>query len=188
MASAAQAAAHIDLSRVAFTELIAKGVITKPTKQGGYDLTEVRLAYIRNLRKIASGRAGGSGADQLTAQRVRLATAKAEREERQNAIERGEACNVVFVRRFVEFLLLDIRNLLLNMPGEVSFLLANREQTEVHETLDAIVREKLEAIADPKAAAARATAAAIKAKHVELNDQGTEDHDDHEHDAPGAAK
>ena len=126
--------------------------------KGGYDLNEVRLAYVRHLRKIASGRAGGSGADQLTAQRVRLATAKAEREERQNAIERGDVCYVVFVRRFLEYLLLDVRNLLLNLPGEVSFLLALREQTEVYETLDAKIREKLEAIADPKAVAARATA------------------------------
>jgi len=184
MASAAQAAAHIDLSRVAFAELIARGVITKPAKQGGYDLNEVRLAYIRNLRKVASGRAGGSGADQLTAQRVRLATAKAEREERQNAIERGDACDVLLVRRFLEYLLLDIRNLMLNLPGEVSFHLAHREQTEVYKTLDAMVREKLEAIADPKAAAARATAAAIKAKLVQANDQETEDN---EHDATGAA-
>jgi phage terminase Nu1 subunit (DNA packaging protein) len=183
MASAAQAAAHLDLSRVAFAELIAKGIITKPTRQGAYDLDKVRLAYVRHLRKIASGRAGGSGADQLTAQRVRLATAKAEREERQNAIERGDVCDVVLVRRFLEYLLLDVRNLLLNLPGEASFLLANREQAEVYETLDVMIREKLEGIADPKAAAGRATAAAIKAKLIESIDQETEDYDQ----AAGAA-
>jgi phage terminase Nu1 subunit (DNA packaging protein) len=183
MSSAAQAAAHIDLSRVAFAELIARGVITKPAKHGAYDLDQVRFAYVRHLRKIASGRASGSGADQLTAQRGRLATAKAEREERQNALERGDACDVMLVRRFLEYLLLDVRNLLLNLPGEASFLLAHREQTEVYDTLDAMIREKLERIADPKAAAARATAAAVKAKLVESNDQETEDYD---HDATGA--
>jgi phage terminase Nu1 subunit (DNA packaging protein) len=161
MASAAQAAAHIDLSRVAFAELLAKGIIIKPAKHGGYDLDEVRLAYIRHMRKIASGRAGGSGADQLTAQRVRLATAKAEREERQNAVERGEWAHVPTIQRFLEHMLIACRNRFLNLPGECAFRLAMLPQEEVFEVLDQMVRDKLEEIADPENAAADAVAAGL---------------------------
>src|SRR6476659_9352674 len=121
MASSAEAAAHIDLSRVAFAELIAKGIITKPLNRGGYDLAGVRLSYIRHMRKIASGRAGGSGAEQLTAQRVRVAAARAEREERLNAIERGEVCELGLVEQYLKNSFLIMRARMLNLPGELAY-------------------------------------------------------------------
>jgi hypothetical protein len=164
MASSAEAAAHIDLSRVAFAELIAKGIISKPAERGGYDLVEVRLAYIRHMRKVASGRAGGASADQLTQERVLLTRAKRQREERQDAIEAGQVAQLALVRRHVEMMLLNIRNRLLNLAGETVHMIAMRPQAECFEVLNDAVRAALEEIADPAFAAAGAAAAGVESK------------------------
>jgi hypothetical protein len=178
MASSAEAAAHIDLSRVAFAELIAKGIIKKPDKRGGYNLTEVRLAYIRHMRKIASGRAGGANGDALTAERTLLTRAKRVREERLAGVEAGQLVRLVSVRRALEGMLISMRDRLLGLPGEASFMLAMRPQQEVFEILDGMVRDKLEELADPDGFAARAAAAGIEGESGEAHrsdNDGSED-------------
>src|SRR4051812_49192341 len=80
-------------SRTTFAKWINEGVIERQAPARGYDLRVVCRAVHAHHRRIASGR-GAEGGDQLTVQRVRLARAKAEREERQNSIESGEVVRV----------------------------------------------------------------------------------------------
>lgn len=149
MASAAQAAAHIDLSRVAFAELIARNIIEKPAEQGGYDLDAVRVAYLRHLRKVASGRSGGSGGDQLISERVALTAAKRRREERQDAIEAGRFVPIEPVVRGLQAQYMAMRDRLLGIAGTTAYVLTGQPEEDFR-IIDDAVRAALEDIANPE--------------------------------------
>ena len=70
------------------------------------------------------------------------------------------------IQRFIENGLRVTRDRLLNLPGELAYLLAGRPQQEVFGTLDGAVREALEEIASPEFAA-RAAAAGLAAVNNE---------------------
>src|SRR5205807_703487 len=107
----------------------------------------------------------GAAGDKLTAERVALTAAKRRREERQDQLEAGQLARLVLVRRYVEMMLLNIRNRLLNLPGETAYTLAMRPQAECYGVLDDAVRAALEEIADPAFAAASAAAAGVESKY-----------------------
>jgi phage terminase Nu1 subunit (DNA packaging protein) len=179
MATIAQAAAHISCSRAQFDQYLAEGVVTRQPS-GKYDLDQVRSEVLAHLRSVAAGRGGAAGS-KLTEERTRLVAAKRRREERQDAIEAGQVAQVALVRRDLERILLVVRNQLLNLPGGTAYALAMRPQAECYEVLDDAVRAALEEIADPAGAAARAVAAGIKSKNVEVNrrkDDDSEEEDD----------
>ncbi|MCR9279971.1 MAG: hypothetical protein NXH85_18585 [Pseudomonadaceae bacterium] len=75
MATAKQAAAHIDISERRFRQLRQQGAVTGPKGgKGGYDLDEVRLQYIRALRASKGDLAGvtQSGvADDIAAEKLK---------------------------------------------------------------------------------------------------------------------
>ncbi len=183
MATIAQAAAHICCSRAQFDQYLAEGAVTR-RPSGQYDLDEVRREAFAHLRSVAAGRGGAAG-DKLTAERTALTAAKRRREERQDQLEAGQLARLAVVRRYVEQMLLGIRNRLLNLPGETAYMLAMRPQAECFELLDNAVRAALEEIADPAGAAARATAAGVESKNGEVHRK--DDNDKEEDDAADVA-
>jgi len=162
MATIAQAAAHICCSRAQFDQYLAEGTVTR-RPSGQYDLDEVRREVFAHLRSVAAGRGGAAG-DKLTAERVALTAAKRRREERQDLLEAGQLAQLALVRRYVEQMLLGIRDRLLGLPGATAYMLAMRPQTECFQVLDDAVRAALEEIADPAFAAAGAAAAGVESK------------------------
>jgi ribosomal protein L12E/L44/L45/RPP1/RPP2 len=185
MATIAQAAAHICCSRAQFDQYLAEGVVTRQLSSK-YDLDEVRREAFAHLRSVAAGRGGAAG-DKLTAERAALTAAKRRREERQDELEAGQLARLAVVRRYLEQMLLGMRDRLLNLPGETAYMLAMRPQTECFELLDNAVRAALEEIADPAGAAARAAAAGVGRKNGEVH--GKDDNDSEEEDcAPDAVE
>jgi hypothetical protein len=160
MATIAQAAAHICCSRSQFDQYLAEGIVTRQSS-GKYDLDKVRREVLAHLRSIAAGRGGAAGS-KLTEERTRLVAAKRRREERQDALEAGRLVPLAPIQRIYESGLRVTRDRLLNLPGELAYLLAGRPQQEVFGTLDGAVREALEEIASPEFAA-RVAAAALAA-------------------------
>ncbi|MBR1300600.1 hypothetical protein [Bradyrhizobium sp. AUGA SZCCT0042] len=177
MATIAQAAAHICCSRSQFDQYLAEGVITRQPS-GQYDLDVVRREVLAHLRSVAAGRGGATGS-KLTEERTRLVAAKRRREERQDALEAGRLVPIEPIERMVASSLRVIRDRLLNVPGEVAYLVAHRPQEEVYETLDGAIRETLEEIASPefptRVAAAGLAAAANGPHHREDADVETEE-------------
>jgi phage terminase Nu1 subunit (DNA packaging protein) len=178
MATIAQAAAHICCSRAQFDQYLAEGAVTR-RGSGQYDLDEVRREAFAHLRSVAAGRGGAAG-DKLTAERTALTAAKRRREERQDQLEAGQLARLAVVRRYLEQMLLGMRNRLLNLPGETAYMLAMRPRAECYEILDNAVRAALEEIADPAGAAARAAAAGVESKNGEVH--GKDDNDSEEED------
>src|SRR6266404_9602198 len=131
MATIAQAAAHICCSRSQFDQYLAEGVITRQPSNN-YDLDQVRREVLAHLRSVAAGRGGAAGS-KLTEERTRLVAAKRRREERQDALEAGRLVPIEPIGRMVESSLRVMRDRLLNVPGEVAYLLAHRPQHEVYE-------------------------------------------------------
>jgi phage terminase Nu1 subunit (DNA packaging protein) len=144
MASAAEAAAHLDLSRVAFSELMAKGIVKKPDGRAAFDLGEVRVAYIRHLRKIASGRAGGPNADRLTDERVLWTAAKRRREEMAEAVALGRFVSAKAVVFVLTHYISGVREHLLALPGKWSALLVGRTAEEIDGMLTGEIFECLD--------------------------------------------
>jgi hypothetical protein len=176
MATIAQAAAHIYCSRAQFDQYLAEGVVTRQPS-GQYDLDEVRRETFAHLRSVAAGRGGAAG-DRLTAERVALTAAKRRREERQDQIEAGQVARVEPIVRFLQSALLAMRNRLLNLPGELAFVVAGRDQVEAFEAIDAGVREALEEISSPDFPARAAAAGLEAAKGEPRNNRSTENGED----------
>jgi len=148
MASAAEAAAHLDLSRVAFSELMAKGIVKKPDGRAAFDLGEVRVAYIRHLRKIASGRAGGPNADRLTDERVLWTAAKRRREEMAEAVALGRFVSARAVTLVVASYISEVREHLLALPGKWAALLVGRTAEEIDGALTDEISEALDGLSE----------------------------------------
>jgi hypothetical protein len=158
------------VSRVTFSRWCNEGIIERQAPANGYDLRVVCRAVVAHYQRIAAGRGGEESCQhQLTAQRVRLARAKAEREERLNAIEAGEVARFDLIVKYLQGLFLITRDRLLSLAGETADACAGCECVEIYEIIDAKVREALEWIADPECAAKQAAAAG--AKLVGIQDQ-----------------
>ena len=175
MATIAQAAAHICCSRAQFDQYLAEGTITRQPS-GQYDLDEVRREVLAHLRSVAAGRGGAAGS-KLTEERTRLVAAKRRIAERQDQIEAGQVAQVEPIIRFLQSALLAMRNRLLNLPGELAFVLAGRDQVEVFEAIDAGVREALEEISNPDFPA-RAAAAGLEAAKAEPRNKRETENDE----------
>jgi hypothetical protein len=181
MATIAQAAAHILCSRSQFDQYLAEGSITRQPS-GKYNLDQVRREAFAHLRSVAAGRGGAAG-DKLTAERAALTAAKRRREERQDELEAGQLARLAVVQRYLEQMLLGMRDRLLNLPGETAYMLAMRPQAECFEILDDAVRAALEEIADPAGAAARAAAAGVECKTGEALGSDEDDGEDEKYAA-----
>lgn len=164
-------AVHLGCTRETVNDYVARKII-KRAANGKYDQDQCRLKVIAHLRS----KAGGSGTEALTEERVKLTRAKRKREEMLAEMEAGERVRLASVTRVLEHMLVALRNRLLNLSGEAAFAVAMRPQQECFEILDQLVRDKLEELADPENAAASAAAAGIETK----NGSGEKDWSDHD--------
>lgn len=140
-----------------------------------YRLATVVRAIIAHEGK-PDGRRGNGDEARLSAERARLAKEQADRVARQNAIERREVVQVEPIMRFVGVILLAMRERLLGLPGQYAYMLSMQPQEQCFRILDDAVRDKLNELADPRAAAADAIAAGFADIGAEL--QNIADRDD----------
>jgi hypothetical protein len=96
--TANETANHIDITQRRLFALIDQGIIERAGKDG-FDLTTVRLAYIRNLRKVAAG--SGSRLN-LGDERALLARAQRIKVERENAVSAGQLVDAEIVGECLE--------------------------------------------------------------------------------------
>ena len=157
VATQSEAAAHIDLGDRRFRELIEDGTLTRQPP-GEYDLNEVRVSYIRHLRKIAAGRGTKTDAD-LSTERALLAREQRESAVLRNAQARGQLVPIDEVGLQLEAEYGVVRQRLLAIPGKLADALEGLSREEREAALMAEITEalnELHAAADLDDAIARA--------------------------------
>lgn len=146
MATIAEAAHHIDLGERRFFELLDDGVIERKSA-GAYDLDEVRVTYIRHVRKVAAGRGAEKGAD-LAAERAKLAREQTEAAALKNAVSRGEYASIEEIGRQVEAEYGVVRQRLLAIPGKAADSLVGLDRASVESALHKEIEEALTELHD----------------------------------------
>lgn len=136
MATQAQVADHLDMTRQKVGELVRRGIFASKGP-GGLDVDECRVAYIRHLR---ARKAGWQGEDEngevldLTAERARKAKEEADRLEMQNAQMRGELVARGDVEAGVIGAFSRVRAKLIGLPAKVAPLVAAMTEPRECET------------------------------------------------------
>jgi hypothetical protein len=164
------------VSRQTFAQWIKDGIIERQPPSQGYDLRIVCRAVFEHYRKIAAGR-GGEDHTTLIGERTRLVAAKRRIAERQDQLEAGQVAQIEPIVRFLQGQLLAMRDRLLNLPGQLAFVLAGRDQIECFEAIDSAVREALEEIAAPSFPSRAAAAGLEGAKGKPRNDEDEDGND-----------
>ncbi|MGD0332452.1 MAG: hypothetical protein ABSA90_04255 [Xanthobacteraceae bacterium] len=147
MATIAEAARHIDLGERRFFELLDDGVIERKSP-AAYDLDEVRVTYIRHVRKVAAGRGAEKGSD-LAAERAKLAREQTEIAARRNAVERGELVSIEEVGRQIEEEYGVVRQRLLAIPGTLADSLVSLDRASIESALHEAIKDALTELHDP---------------------------------------
>lgn len=128
------------------TELRAEGVISDAGR-GRWPVRETVRAYAGHLRNLATGRAVGTSAGNLTAERIREAAARANKLEIQVATARGEMVPARDVERQWSSTLRDVRAGMLAVPSRCGAVLPHLTAFDVA-AIDAEIRAALEGLAD----------------------------------------
>ncbi len=123
MATQAEVGAHLDLSDRSIRELLDKGVLPN-ARRGALNLDQCRVAYIRHLRETAAGRGAGPAADDLTAERARLAREQADHFALKNAALRKELLPRADITRAVVAAFQLLRDRLTALPARLAGPLA----------------------------------------------------------------
>jgi phage terminase Nu1 subunit (DNA packaging protein) len=161
--TANETANHIDITQRRLFALIDQGIIER-AGEDGFDLTTVRLAYIRNLRKVAAG--SGSRLN-LGDERALLARAQRIKVERENAVSAGQLVDAEIVGECLEEENRVVRDHFLNLPGTCGYdLAASARAARDDMTATIVVTEKLKEavyaslteLSDPEKIAQRAVA------------------------------
>jgi hypothetical protein len=118
MATAAQAAKHIFVTERHFHVLVADGTI-KRQPRGDYDLDDVRKQAFIGLRAEKAGHQGG-GTSSLSTQRTRLAKAKADLAERDNAVADGQWIRITVAAEVWGERIMVAREILLTLIGQLA--------------------------------------------------------------------
>ncbi len=147
MATIAEAAAHIDLGERRFYELVEGDVIER-CQPGEYDLDQVRVTYIRHIRKIGAGRGAEKGID-LASERARLAREQTEAAAFKNAIARGEYVEIEEACRQMEADYGLVRQRILAMPGKLADALEGLDREAREAAIMAEVIEALNELHEP---------------------------------------
>jgi len=154
MATQAEVADHLDLSRQAVGDLVRRGIFESKGPRG-LDIDDCRVRYVRHLRAMAAGWKGededGEVLD-LTAERARKAKEEADRLEMQNAQMRRE----LLPRADVDAAVIEdysrVRARLLNVPSKVAPLVAAAtEPREAEGLVKRAIYEALQELSDPEA-------------------------------------
>ena len=123
MATQTDIATHLDLSDRSVRELLDKGVLPN-ARRGALNLDQCRVAYIRHLREMAAGRGTGPSADDLTAERARLAREQADHYALKNAALRLELLPRADITRAVSAAFQIVRDRLTSLPVRLAGPLA----------------------------------------------------------------
>lgn len=154
MATQAEVAGHLDMTRAAVADLIQRGILPKAEKRQ-LDLDACRRAYINHLRNQAAGRHGGGG--QLEHWRTELAREKATEAKRANELAEGKIIPQEQAVRAWQIVLGQVRAKFLGIPTKAAPLLAamGGKPAAIKERLTELIHECLEdaAAADPFAGA-----------------------------------
>lgn len=149
-----EVAQHIDLGQRRLFELLDEGIIPRKGR-GGYSLAEVRVAYIRHLRKVAAGRGADPDLD-LSSERAMLAREQTQSMALRNAIARGEYVSTEEVGRQVEGDYAVVRERLLTIPGKIADALTGCKREEIEIALLEEISEALNELNHPAGIAGRA--------------------------------
>jgi phage terminase Nu1 subunit (DNA packaging protein) len=166
-ASAAAAAAHINLSGVSFARLLNLGVIVRQAREVGYDLRVVRLARLNQLEALAAGRGGEDGGAALSVQRAKLAAAQASRAEFQNMQDQGQYVELSLMKRMLVSSFLVMREIALGTAGKISDSLqafTPLDRAEIYKVIHGEIIVMLESLSDPNGLAAQAADKALMSK------------------------
>ena len=144
MASQADIAHHLDLSVRRVSDTLKK--LELPTK--GCSLDAARLAYIRHLREVASGRKGEQNNYDLVKERARLAFHQAnlaalDEKAREKTLIEYEAVVAEWQR-----ILIGVRNRMLALPSRLASVCGNLPPKDIQREADAIIREALTELAN----------------------------------------
>jgi phage terminase Nu1 subunit (DNA packaging protein) len=118
--------------------------------RGKYDLAQCMLWYIRYLQNAISNR-DGNGADaagnDLKAQRTRLITAQAAREEIALRREQGELVPIADYEETMAAHITSVRQRLLSMPANIAHHLEGEDRESIKQKLESEMRNVLASIA-----------------------------------------
>ena len=157
MATQVEVGLHLDLPDRAIRALIDRGILPA-ARRGDLDIDACRVAYIRHLRETAAGRAAGPGADDLTAERARLAREQADHFALKNASLRLELLPRSDITRAVTAAFQIVRDRLTALPTRLAAPLAGcsdpaavraRLSDAVATVLDELAEERIVSIEEP---------------------------------------
>jgi phage terminase Nu1 subunit (DNA packaging protein) len=130
----------LGLSDRAVRDLGTRGIAVKAA-DGVYRQRESVRSYCTHIREMAGGRAGSKT---LTEERVRIATAQANKLERENAVARNEMLPAKEVERAWAGVLRDVRSAMLALPSRFQMRLTGLSLS-VHDVseIDREIRDAL---------------------------------------------
>jgi len=120
MATQVEIAEHLDLTSRRVRDLKNAGILPKPVKKGQWDLDACRVAYIRHLRKVASGHQPEGGDLDLTGERAKLTREHRIAQEMKNAETVGELVRIEDVLDLVGRDYSNLRTRLLSIPPKLA--------------------------------------------------------------------
>jgi phage terminase Nu1 subunit (DNA packaging protein) len=133
-------AQHLDLSERRVRDLLKE--LGLPTRNP--DMDQVRTAYIRHLRAVASRHKSESGLD-LTQERAKLAAAQREKTEIEVARLRGDLLQAEEVKHEAFNLARRVRDRLMLIPHNLAAILgADQNPTVIERKMGKAIREALE--------------------------------------------
>ncbi|ABK43321.1 transcriptional regulator, Fis family [Magnetococcus marinus MC-1] len=144
MATQADIAAHLDLSERRVRDLLKE--LGLPARNP--DLDQVRTAYLRHLRAVASRHKSKGGLD-LTTERAKLAAAQREKTEIEVTRLRGELIPADEVKQAAFALARRVRDRLMLVPHRLAVTLAaDPNPAAMEQKMEESLREALEELAD----------------------------------------
>ena len=146
MASRKEIAEHLDLSVQVVGQLVSDGIIHAERGRGG-DIDESRIAYIRHLRKRATGRKQTS--ESLDEARTRKTSADASISEAKEELLRGSLVPVDDVKSLWESIITTANKRLSMLPDSLAGQIEAAQ--DIHETKQIIenaIIESLESLRD----------------------------------------
>jgi terminase small subunit / prophage DNA-packing protein len=153
MATQADVAAHLFMSRQNASELFGRGILPDRGRAGA-DLDECRRAYIEHIRAQAAGRVGsGDGELDLTEERARKAKEEADRLEMLNAQTRGELLARADVDAAVIGAFARVRARMIGVPSKVAPVVVTMDTpAEAEAAIRKAIYEALKELADTSVA------------------------------------
>lgn len=134
MATRQEAAEHIFLSPSQFDRLRREGALPEHRGKSGYDLEQVRRAYIEHLRSRSSTKVAKFPDKGVTPPSVdeQIKAQKLSRLQREEALERRQIAPVSVLQDYAERVALQVRSALEALPGALQKRIPHLRAAEVN--------------------------------------------------------